>query len=176
MAESLRHKTVKGVGWSLLDNISSQGVTFLVGLVLARLLSPEEYGLIGIILVFVAVFNSIVDGGLSYKPETDDMREAPSLVLIKKLLDSGCRVQVYDPVAMPECRRRIGDKVVYGRDMYDAAVDADALLLVTEWKAFRLPSWQTLKRIMRSPVIFDGRNIFEGKELFALGFEYEKIG
>lgn len=114
--------------------------------------------------------------GLSYKPETDDMREAPSLVLIGKLLDAGCRVQVYDPVAMPECRRRLGDKVVYGRDMYEAAVDADALLLVTEWKAFRLPSWPTLKRIMRSPVIFDGRNIFEEKELLALGFEYEKIG
>ncbi|MBQ5653659.1 MAG: UDP-glucose/GDP-mannose dehydrogenase family protein, partial [Alistipes sp.] len=81
--------------------------------------------------------------GLSYKPETDDMREAPSLVLINKLLDAGCRVQVYDPVAMPECHRRLGDKVVYGRDMYDAAVDADALLLVTEWKAFRLPSWPT---------------------------------
>lgn len=114
--------------------------------------------------------------GLSYKPETDDMREAPSLVLIGKLLDAGCRVQVYDPVAMPECRHRLGDKVVYGRDMYEAAVDADALLLVTEWKAFRLPSWPTLKRIMRSPVIFDGRNIFEEKELLALGFEYEKIG
>lgn len=114
--------------------------------------------------------------GLSYKPETDDMREAPSLVLIGKLLDAGCRVQVYDPVAMPECRRRLGDKVVYGRDMYEAAVDADALLLVTEWKAFRLPSWPTLKRIMRSPVIFDGRNIFEEEELLALGFEYEKIG
>ena len=114
--------------------------------------------------------------GLSYKPETDDMREAPSLVLINKLLDAGCRVQVYDPVAMPECHRRLGDKVVYGRDMYDAAVDADALLLVTEWKAFRLPSWPTLKRIMRSPVIFDGRNIYEAEEIESLGFRYNKIG
>lgn len=114
--------------------------------------------------------------GLSYKPETDDMREAPSLVLIGKLLDAGCRVQVYDPVAMPECRRRLGDKVVYGRDMYEAAVDADALLLVTEWKAFRLPSWPTLKRIMRSPVIFDGRNIYEAEEIESLDFEYYKIG
>lgn len=114
--------------------------------------------------------------GLSYKPETDDMREAPSLVLINKLLDAGCRVQVYDPVAMPECHRRLGDKVVYGRDMYDAAVDADALLLVTEWKAFRLPSWQTLKRIMRSPVIFDGRNIYEAEEIESFDFEYYKIG
>ncbi len=114
--------------------------------------------------------------GLSYKPETDDMREAPSLVLIEKLLDSGCRVQVYDPVAMPECRRRLGDKVVYGRDMYDAAVDADALLLVTEWKAFRLPSWQTLKRIMRTPVIFDGRNIYEATEIEACDCKYYKIG
>lgn len=114
--------------------------------------------------------------GLSYKPETDDMREAPSLVLIGKLLDAGCRVQVYDPVAMPECRRRLGDKVVYGWDMYEAAVDADALLLVTEWKAFRLPSWPTLKRIMRSPVIFDGRNIYEAEEIESLDFEYYKIG
>ena len=114
--------------------------------------------------------------GLSYKPETDDMREAPSLVLIDKLLDAGCRVQVYDPVAMPECHRRLEDKVVYGRDMYDAAVDADALLLVTEWKAFRLPSWPTLKRIMRSPVIFDGRNIYEAEEIESLGFRYYKIG
>lgn len=114
--------------------------------------------------------------GLSYKPETDDMREAPSLVLINKLLDAGCRVQVYDPVAMPECHRRLEDKVVYGRDMYDAAVDADALLLVTEWKAFRLPSWPTLKRIMRSPVIFDGRNIYEAEEIESLGFRYYKIG
>ena len=114
--------------------------------------------------------------GLSYKPETDDMREAPSLVLIDKLLDAGCRVQVYDPVAMPECHRRLGDKVVYGRDMYDAAVDADALLLVTEWKQFRLPSWQTLKRIMKAPLVLDGRNIYDAEEVGQLGFIYCNIG
>lgn len=114
--------------------------------------------------------------GLSYKPETDDMREAPSLVLINKLLDAGCRVQVYDPVAMPECHRRLGDKVVYGRDMYDAAVDADALLLVTEWKQFRLPSWQTLKRIMKAPLVLDGRNIYDAEEVGQLGFIYCNIG
>lgn len=114
--------------------------------------------------------------GLSYKPETDDMREATSLVLIEKLLSAGCMVKVYDPVAMDACRRRIGDKVIYGCDMYDAAVDADALLLVTEWKEFRLPSWSTLKRIMRTPLIVDGRNIYDAKEVKGYKMTYMKIG
>ncbi len=114
--------------------------------------------------------------GLSFKPETDDMREAPSLVLIDLLKSEGCDVRVYDPVAMDECRRRIGDTVSYARDMYDALVDADAMLMVTEWKAFRLPSWKVVKKTMRRPLIIDGRNIYDAKELREQGFEYHCIG
>ena len=114
--------------------------------------------------------------GLAFKPETDDMREAPALVLIDLLLKAGCKVKVYDPVAMEECRRRIGDKVVYCRDKYEAAVDADALLLVTEWKEFRVPSWEVLKKAMRGNVVIDGRNIYDRKEMQENGFEYECIG
>jgi UDPglucose 6-dehydrogenase len=114
--------------------------------------------------------------GLAFKPETDDMREAPSLVLIDLLLEAGCRVKVYDPVAMEECRRRIGDRVEYCRDKYEAAVDAEALLLVTEWKEFRVPSWEVLKKAMRGKVVIDGRNIYDREEMARNGFEYECIG
>lgn len=127
-------------------------------------------------------FNGNLEGktialwGLSFKPETDDMREAPSLVLIDKLLAAKAIVKVYDPVAMDECRRRLGDKVIYAADMYDAAVDAHALLLVTEWKQFRMPSFAVLKRTMASPIILDGRNIYDAEYLNELGFTYHKIG
>lgn len=114
--------------------------------------------------------------GLAFKPETDDMREAPSLILIDKLLRAGCNVRVYDPAAMAECRRRKGDCVCYATDMYDAVLDADALMLVTEWKEFRLPSWAVIKKAMRTPVILDGRNIYEEKEIEELGFTYHCIG
>lgn len=114
--------------------------------------------------------------GLAFKPETDDMREAPSLILINKLLNAGCNVRAYDPAAMAECRRRIGDSVCYATDMYDAALDADALMLVTEWKEFRLPSWAVIKKAMRIPVLLDGRNIYEKKEIEELGFTYYCIG
>ena len=114
--------------------------------------------------------------GLSFKPETDDMREAPSLVLIDKLCGAGARVKVYDPVAMSECRRRIGDKVEYARNSYEAVADADALLIVTEWKEFRMPDWTAVLRVMKSPVIFDGRNIYDPDEMKELGFVYHSIG
>ena len=114
--------------------------------------------------------------GLAFKPETDDMREAPALVLINKLVKAGCTVKVFDPVAMDECRRRVGDKVRYGKDMYDATVDADALILVTEWKTFRMPSWEVLARSMRNKLVIDGRNIYDAAELAESGFEYCKIG
>ncbi len=114
--------------------------------------------------------------GLAFKPETDDMREATSLVTIKLLLDAGCKVRVYDPVAMKECRRIIGDVVEYATDMYDAVLDADALLLVTEWKQFRLPSWGVLHKSMNKAVIFDGRNIYDSDEVAKNGFEYYCIG
>lgn len=114
--------------------------------------------------------------GLAFKPETDDMREAPALVLIDKLLESGVIVKVYDPIAMKECKRRVGDKVVYATDMYDAVLDADALLVVTEWKEFRMPSWGVLKKTMKEAVIFDGRNIYDKQELQQIGFGYTCIG
>ena len=114
--------------------------------------------------------------GLAFKPETDDMREAPSLVLIDLLLEAGANVRVYDPVAMNECQRRIGDVVTYAADMYDAADNADALMLVTEWKEFRMPNSETLLHKMRGRLILDGRNILDGEELHQAGFEYHCIG
>ena len=114
--------------------------------------------------------------GLSFKPETDDMRESTALVMIGKLLDAGCKVRVYDPIAMNECRRRIGDVVTYSADMYDVVLDADALLLLTEWKEFRLPGWGVIKKAMRRPLVIDGRNIFDTEELEENGFEYHCIG
>ena len=114
--------------------------------------------------------------GLAFKAETDDMREATSLVIIRQLLDAGCEVRVFDPVAMNECRRRLGDAVTYAKDMYDAALGADALLLLTEWKQFRLPSWEVVRRTMNQPVVFDGRNIYDPEELRAGGFHYSSIG
>lgn len=114
--------------------------------------------------------------GLSFKPETDDMREAPALVLIDKLLSAGCQVRVYDPAAMSECKRRIGDVVYYATDMYDAVLDADALMLITEWKEFRLPSWAVIKKAMAKRIVLDGRNIYEKKEMEELGFVYSCIG
>lgn len=114
--------------------------------------------------------------GLAFKPETDDMREATSLVTIERLLEAGCRVKVFDPVAMDECRRRVGDVVEYAKDMYDAVLDADALLMLTEWKQFRLPSWGVIARSMKTPVIIDGRNIYDADDMKRQGFEYHCIG
>lgn len=114
--------------------------------------------------------------GLAFKPETDDMREATSLVTIDLLRKAGCRVRVFDPVAMDECRRRLGDAVEYAKDMYDAVLDADAMLLLTEWKLFRLPSWGVMKKTMRRALVIDGRNIYDAEELAEYGFEYCCIG
>ena len=114
--------------------------------------------------------------GLAFKPETDDMRCAPSLVIIEKLLKAGATVTVFDPVAEDECRRRIGDAVRYATDMYDAVVDADALALVTEWKQFRLPSWKVVRKAMRGNLIVDGRNIYQAADLIEEGFDYRCIG
>jgi UDPglucose 6-dehydrogenase len=114
--------------------------------------------------------------GLSFKPETDDMREATSLVTIEKLLDAEANIKVFDPVAMEECQRRFGSGVEYASDIYDAVLDADALLLLTEWKQFRLPSWKVIKKTMRTPLVIDGRNIYDATELQELGFDYYCIG
>ena len=114
--------------------------------------------------------------GLAFQPETDDMREAPGLVLIDKLLKAGCQVRAYDPAAMDECKRRIGDVIYYARDMYDAVLDADVLMLITEWKEFRLPSWAVVKKTMNQQIVLDGRNIYDKKEMEELGFIYSCIG
>lgn len=114
--------------------------------------------------------------GLAFKPETDDMREAPALVIIDELLKAGAEVIVYDPIAMDECRRRIGDVVAYAKDMYEAVIDADAIALVTEWKLFRIPSWAIIHKAMKGNVIVDGRNIYDGDELKEIGFKYSRIG
>lgn len=114
--------------------------------------------------------------GLSFKPETDDMREAPALAVIDRLLRDGATVRVFDPVAMEECRRRIGDRVVYAWDMYDAVVDADALILLTEWKQFRIPSWAVMRKAMKALVLVDGRNIYDKAEVQAEQFRYCAIG
>ena len=114
--------------------------------------------------------------GLSFKPETDDMRESTALVTIELLKQAGCRVKVYDPVAMPECERRIGTAVNYASDLYDAVNGAEALLLLTEWNEFRLPNWEIVGKVMNRKLLIDGRNIFEKKELESYGFEYHSIG
>ena len=114
--------------------------------------------------------------GLAFKPETDDMREAPALVVIDRLLEAGAKVAVYDPVAMDECRRRIGERVSYTRSIYEAAEGADAVALMTEWKQFRMPTWSRLREAMRDNIMVDGRNIFDKQEVIAEGFRYYAIG
>ena len=114
--------------------------------------------------------------GLAFKPETDDMREAPALVVIEKLLKDGATVRVFDPIAMDECKRRIGDTVTYCKNIYDAADGADVFALMTEWRQFRMPSWNVIQKVMNGNVIVDGRNIYDRQELEELGFEYTRIG
>lgn len=115
--------------------------------------------------------------GLSFKPETDDMREAPSVVVANLLLEAGAKVKVYDPIAMEECKRRyLGDKVTYAKDIYDCVQDADAVALITEWKEFRVPSWERVHRAMKGNVVVDGRDIYTPSEIQAAGFDYYSIG
>jgi UDPglucose 6-dehydrogenase len=114
--------------------------------------------------------------GLSFKPKTDDMREAPSLVIIEKLVNAGATVVAYDPVAMKEAKRIAGDKISFAKDQYDACIDADALVLVTEWSEFRLPNFKVLERLLKNKLIFDGRNIYDPVELDELSFTYYSIG
>ncbi len=127
-------------------------------------------------------FNGALNGkqialwGLSFKPQTDDMREAPSLAIIEKLLTAGCKVYAYDPVAVHEAQRKLGDSITYCDDIYAAAKGADAILLVTEWKEFRLPDWQRLHENMKTAVLFDGRNIYEPAEMTKQGFTYYGLG
>ena len=112
--------------------------------------------------------------GLSYKPGTDDMREAPSLTLIKQLLEAGCTIKAYDPVAMDEARNRLGDAIGYANDIYDVLEDADVLFHVTEWKEYRMPDWQKVRSLMKTPLLIDGRGVFDKTALE--GITYLKIG
>lgn len=128
-------------------------------------------------------YNSDIKGktiavwGLAFKPKTDDMREAPSLVLIDRIIKAGGKVRVYDPVAMEEAKKHhLGDSVIYAKDIYDATLDADAILMVTEWNEFRLPTWEVIKKTMKKPVVFDGRNIYNKEEMNDIGFDYFGIG
>jgi len=114
--------------------------------------------------------------GLSFKPQTDDMREAPALTIIQKLLDAGAKVNAYDPVAMEEAKRRIGDTISYSKDQYETLIDADALLMVTEWPEFRFPNFNVVKKLLKNPVIFDGRNVYDVQEIKSMGFDYFCIG
>jgi UDPglucose 6-dehydrogenase len=114
--------------------------------------------------------------GLSFKPQTDDMREAPSLVIIKKLLGAGAKVRAYDPVAMKEAAHTLGDSITYSEDPYEALIDADCMLLVTEWAEFKVPNFNIMKKLMNKPVVFDGRNIYEIAEMKNKGFDYFCIG
>jgi UDPglucose 6-dehydrogenase len=114
--------------------------------------------------------------GLSFKPQTDDMREAPSLVIIDLLLKAGCKVKAYDPVAMEEAERRIGDVIEYSKDPYDALIDADAMLMVTEWTEFRYPNLKVIKKLLKTPVVFDGRNIYDPNDMLEAGIDYFSIG
>jgi UDPglucose 6-dehydrogenase len=115
--------------------------------------------------------------GLSFKPNTDDMREAPALVIVNQLISLGARLKAFDPVAMEEAKNHyLGNKVEYAKDGYDACVDADALLLITEWPEFRMPSWEVVSKLMKQKVIFDGRNLYDRKYLEELGYFYYGIG
>lgn len=114
--------------------------------------------------------------GLSFKPQTDDMREAPSLVIIKNLLGAGAKIRAYDPVAMEEAKRILGDRIEYCKDMYDALIDSDALIIVTEWPEFRIPNYRVMEKLLNKKVIFDGRNIYDPNEMKESGFTYYSIG
>lgn len=114
--------------------------------------------------------------GLSFKPATDDMREAASLVLIEKLLSAGASVRAYDPVAMPECRRRIGDRIEYASNMYDALKDADAMVVVTEWQEFKIPKFTFIEKALKEKIVFDGRNIYDPEQMKEFGYTYYSIG
>ena len=127
-------------------------------------------------------FNDDISGktialwGLSFKPQTDDMREAPSLVIVQQLLDAGAIVKAYDPVAMKEARHHFGDSIQYCEDQYEALIDADGLAILTEWPEFKFPNFKIVKKLLNQPVVFDGRNIYDKAQMYQHGFDYHCIG
>lgn len=114
--------------------------------------------------------------GLAFKPETDDIREAPSLYIINELIEKGAQIKAFDPEAMPNVKKKLGDKITYANDMYDTLDSADALIICTEWSIFRTPDFSKIKDLMKIPVIFDGRNLYDLEEIKEEGFYYSSIG
>ena len=114
--------------------------------------------------------------GLSFKPNTDDIREAPALYIIESLLEHGATVKVYDPEAIENAKRKFGDRITYAQDPYEALIEADALAIITEWSVFRNPSFQVMKELMKENVIFDGRNLYDLQRMQDHGFYYSSIG
>ena len=162
-------KTADDNGYSLevlkaVERVNEKQKTFLVGK-LVKAFGGEPLSC-----------KSIALWGLAFKPETDDMRESTALVVMRELLKAGCVIKVYDPEAMNECRRIMGDKVVFCNDMYEAVDGSDALMLLTEWKEFRLPDWERVGKSMHRKLVLDGRNIYDKDDLAELGFEYHCIG
>ena len=142
----------------------------------ATSLAPSSGSLCGNTIAAPLKGKTVAVVGLAFKPETDDMREAPALVVINRLLKDGATVRVFDPVAMDECKRRMGDAVTYCKNMYDAADGADIFALMTEWRQFRMPSWNVIKKVMTGNIVVDGRNIYDRQELEENGFVYTRIG
>ena len=114
--------------------------------------------------------------GLSFKPHTDDMREAPSLIIAKALTELGAKVKAYDPVAMEEAKHALGNTIEYGKDQYDVLIDSDALILITEWPEFRVPNYKVMDKLMNNKIVFDGRNIYDPEEMKEFGYTYYSIG
>jgi len=114
--------------------------------------------------------------GLSFKPQTDDMREAPSLVIIKNLLEAGASVKAYDPIALNEAKHHLGETITYVEDQYEALIDADCLVLITEWPEFKFPNFKIIQKLLNKPVVFDGRNIYDVAEMKKIGFDYYCVG
>ena len=114
--------------------------------------------------------------GLAFKPKTDDMREAPAITIINALLDKGAKIKAFDPKAFESAKFHFADRIEYSKNSYEALENADALLLLTEWNEFRRPDFERVKNLMKNPVIFDGRNQYDGKRLSEKGFDYYSIG
>ncbi|MCC7317003.1 MAG: UDP-glucose/GDP-mannose dehydrogenase family protein [Bacteroidales bacterium] len=161
-------KTAKGYGYNLrvlqsVEDVNDDQKSILFN----KLMKYSNYDLKG---------KTIAVWGLSFKPNTDDMREAPSRVVISKLLEAGAKVRAYDPVAMHEAGRIFNDKIEFAKDQYDTLIDADALVIITEWSEFKFPNFRVIKKLLKTPAIFDGRNIYDVKEMKAEGFDYFCIG
>jgi UDPglucose 6-dehydrogenase len=161
-------KTAKGYGYNLRVLTAVEDVNEDQKSILVRKMNTYfNYDLKG---------KTIAIWGLSFKPNTDDMREAPSRVIIAKLLEAGAKVRAYDPVSLHEAERIFNDSIEFAKDQYDALVDADALVIVTEWSEFKFPNFRVIKKLLKTPVVFDGRNIYDAKEMKNDGFDYFCIG